>query len=117
MKFVGVVMGLCPAPLAANTINIAADIAGMADAAEMLSGIKTLWWFSHSSFHGQQFGFVIPDSERDKIGGPFVDVAKSEPEVSVILARTVSVSDDCSRCHGTNLQDRAILTSFSQSKV
>ena len=30
--------------LAANTINIAADLAGMADAAEMLSGIKSYWF-------------------------------------------------------------------------
>ena len=29
--------------LAANTINIAADLAGMADAAEMLSGINSRW--------------------------------------------------------------------------
>jgi Mn2+/Fe2+ NRAMP family transporter len=29
--------------LVANTINIAADLAGMADAAEMLSGVKSLW--------------------------------------------------------------------------
>ena len=36
--------------LAANTINIAADLAGMADAAEMLSGVIAYfsWWFSHS---------------------------------------------------------------------
>src|SRR5664280_3222214 len=30
--------------LAANTINIAADLAGMADAAEMLSGVKSYWF-------------------------------------------------------------------------
>jgi hypothetical protein len=30
--------------LAANTINIAADLAGMADAAEMLSGINSRWF-------------------------------------------------------------------------
>src|SRR5580693_7679952 len=30
--------------LAANTINISADLAGMADAAEMLSGIKSYWF-------------------------------------------------------------------------
>jgi len=30
--------------LAANTINIAADLAGMADAAEMLSGINSHWF-------------------------------------------------------------------------
>src|SRR6202521_5989569 len=30
--------------LAAHTINIAADLAGMADAAEMLSGIKSYWF-------------------------------------------------------------------------
>ena len=30
--------------LAANTINIAADLAGMADAAEMLSGVKAHWF-------------------------------------------------------------------------
>jgi NRAMP (natural resistance-associated macrophage protein)-like metal ion transporter len=29
--------------LAANTINIAADLAGMADAAEMLSGVNSRW--------------------------------------------------------------------------
>jgi hypothetical protein len=29
--------------LVANTMNIAADLAGMADAAEMLSGVKSLW--------------------------------------------------------------------------
>src|SRR5277367_1936998 len=30
--------------LAANTINIAADLAGMADAAQMLSGINSHWF-------------------------------------------------------------------------
>src|SRR5258708_21264744 len=30
--------------LAANTINISADLAGMADAAEMLSGVKSYWF-------------------------------------------------------------------------
>jgi len=30
--------------LAANTINIAADLAGMADAAEMLSGVNAHWF-------------------------------------------------------------------------
>src|SRR5437879_8144317 len=30
--------------LAANTINIAADLAGMADAAEMLFGVKSYWF-------------------------------------------------------------------------
>jgi NRAMP (natural resistance-associated macrophage protein)-like metal ion transporter len=30
--------------LAANTINIAADLAGMADAAQMLSGVKSRWF-------------------------------------------------------------------------
>src|ERR1700693_318241 len=30
--------------LAANTINIAADLAGMADAAEMLSGVNSHWF-------------------------------------------------------------------------
>lgn len=30
--------------LGANTINIAADLAGMADAAEMLSGVNSRWF-------------------------------------------------------------------------
>ncbi len=36
----GVVIGVCCALFIANTINIAADLSGMADAAEMLSGVK-----------------------------------------------------------------------------
>jgi len=51
--------------LAANTINIAADLAGMADAAEMLSGsMRTgLSWFSQD-FVGYGSAPLSPDSER-----------------------------------------------------
>src|SRR6202161_518444 len=37
-------LGVVTALLAANTINIGADLAGMADAAEMLSGINAHWF-------------------------------------------------------------------------
>ena len=36
--------GFIVALLVANTINISADLAGMADAAEMLSGVKSYWF-------------------------------------------------------------------------
>ena len=39
-----ILLTFAAALLIANTINIAADLAGMADAAAMLSGIKSLWF-------------------------------------------------------------------------
>jgi NRAMP (natural resistance-associated macrophage protein)-like metal ion transporter len=45
--------------LAANTINIGADLAGMADAAAMLSGINSRWFVVvfALSIHGRRSGF------------------------------------------------------------
>lgn len=40
----------CALVLVANTVNIAADLGGMAEAAEMLTGIDSLWW--HVPFAG-----------------------------------------------------------------
>ena len=48
--------------LAANTINIAADLAGMADAAAMLSGINSHWFviaLCFALFRGQRSGYGI----------------------------------------------------------
>src|ERR1700716_4294282 len=39
-----VLIVVCFALLAANTLNIAADLAGMADAAEMLTGFNSHWF-------------------------------------------------------------------------
>src|ERR1700682_600584 len=44
-RFPGWLLGVFSvALLVANTINISADLAGMADAAEMLSGVKSYWF-------------------------------------------------------------------------
>jgi NRAMP (natural resistance-associated macrophage protein)-like metal ion transporter len=40
----GVVIGVCGALFIANTINIAADLSGMADAGAMLSGLSAYFW-------------------------------------------------------------------------
>ena len=58
--------------LAANTINIAADLAGMADAAEMLSGINVALvcsGFRTLDFVGNGSAPLSPDSERAQVAG------------------------------------------------
>ena len=58
--------------LAANTINIAADLAGMADAAEMLSGVNSHLFvvaFRTPDFVGNDPAPIPPDSERAQVAG------------------------------------------------
>jgi Mn2+/Fe2+ NRAMP family transporter len=53
--------------LAANTINVAADLAGTADAAEMLSGVNSHWFvvvFAISISWANGSAPLLPDSER-----------------------------------------------------
>jgi hypothetical protein len=58
--------------LAVNTINIAADLAGMADAAEMLSGINADWFvvvFALLIIAGNDPAPLSPDRERAQMAG------------------------------------------------
>jgi Mn2+/Fe2+ NRAMP family transporter len=57
--------------LAANTINIAADLAGMADAAEMLSGTMraVCSGFRTLDFVGYGSASLSPDSTRAQVSG------------------------------------------------
>ena len=57
--------------LAANTINIAADLAGMADAAEMLSGVIAYFrgGFRTPDFVGNDPASLSPDRERAQVAG------------------------------------------------
>ena len=65
-------LGVVTALLAANTINIGADLAGMADAAEMLSGINSHLFvvgFRAPDFLGDDPAPLLPDSECAQVAG------------------------------------------------